>query len=297
MLTFQPVTKDSMLATAHFLQHKLSRTCDYSVGAIYMWRNYYETSYAIFDDMLVFKVSYHDGSVSFTYPVGEKHMDQIIDALKEYCRFEGIPLVFCTVPKEAADVLRDRYHATIISEPDRDWMDYIYLTSNLANFPGRRFSGQRNHINKFLKLYPDYQYHTMTPDNVDRVKVFLKEYQELYGKSSVLAIEELTRALELLDYMFDFKLPGGFITVEDKIVCLAIGEIIDDTLYVHVEKAVRDYQGSYQMIVKEFTSHNTDENILYVNREEDVGDLGLRTSKLSYHPEALLEKYCMQIAL
>ena len=81
------------------------------------------------------------------------------------------------------------------------------------------------------------------------------------------------------------------------IVAISIGEVVKDTLYCHIEKANRNYQGAYQMIVKEFSDdmRNT-YGIDYINREEDVGDEGLRTSKLSYHPYRLLDKSCVLIS-
>jgi hypothetical protein len=49
------------------------------------------------------------------------------------------------------------------------------------------------------------------------------------------------------------------------------------------------------MIVKEFSMNTITEDVKYINREEDVGDEGLRTSKLSYHPVQLLDKLCVLI--
>ena len=119
---------------------------------------------------------------------------------------------------------------------------------------GRRYSGQRNHINKFKRLYPNYSYEKFTKDNLDRVTQFLKDYQLNFSKNSSLAKEELSRSLELLPYMSKFNLIGGFIQVDDNIVAMSIGEIINDTLYCHIEKADRNYHGSYQMIVKDVSN-------------------------------------------
>ena len=63
-----------------------------------------------------------------------------------------------------------------------------------------------------------------------------------------------------------------------------------DTLDVNIEKAFPEIQGAYPMINQQFVL-NECQNFKYVNREEDVGDEGLRKAKLSYVPDILLEKY------
>lgn len=292
MLEFKPITAENMMESIGFTPYKVSRTSDFTIGAMYMWRNYYQTEYAIYDQMIVYKVKFLN-RISFTFPVGKGSLEGILKALKEYCIKEDIPFWFCTTPLAAANLLVEEYEGEIPSHPSRDWADYLYLATDLAEMAGRRYSGQRNHINRFKKLYPNYQYHVMTADNLDQVKDFLIDFQERFSKDSALAKEELYRTLELLPYLEQFKLVGGFITVDDTIVAMSIGEIINDTLYCHIEKADREYHGAYQMIVKEFASHNISPDVLYINREEDVGDEGLRTSKLSYHPVELLDKYCI----
>lgn len=292
MLTFEPITADNILQSVDYFKYKISRTSDYTVGAMYMWRDFYETHFTIYDDMILYKVKFMNRT-SFTFPVGSGSLSKAMEALRAYCRENEMPLWFCTVPEQAVPILVNQFQGSMPCKPSRDWADYLYLAEDLANMAGRKYSGQRNHINKFKKLYPDYKYQRITTENIPKVVDFLKDYQLNHGKDAALAKEELKRTLELLQYLDKFNLPGAFIEVDGIIVALSIGEIVNDTLYCHIEKAVRDYQGSYQMIVKEFASDMLQHGIQYINREEDVGDEGLRTSKLSYHPTQLLDKYCV----
>jgi hypothetical protein len=294
MLTFEPINAENILQTAEYFKYKISRTSDYTIGAMYMWRDFYDTTFTIYDDMLLYKVKFYNRT-SFTCPVGSGSLDKAILALREYCRENNLPLWFCTLPEESLPVLINQYGGSIPGAPSQDWADYLYLAEDLANMAGRRYSGQRNHINKFKKLYPDYSYQRITPDNLPRIMDFMHDYEKNHAKEASLAQEEFNRALELMPYLDKFKLPGGFIEVNGEIVAIAIGEIINDTMYCHIEKANRDYEGSYQMIVKEFSSDMLASGIKYINREEDVGDEGLRTSKLSYHPVQLLNKYCVLV--
>lgn len=296
MLNFEPINADTILKASKYFKYKISRTSDYTIGSMYMWREFYNTQYTIFDNMILYKVKFM-GRTSFTFPAGSGSIDKLMEALKSYCIHNNLPLWFCTVPEEAVPILVNQYKGTIPKEPNRDWSDYLYLADDLSNMAGRRYSGQRNHINRFKRLYPNYTYEKISKDNLDRVTEFLIDFKATFNKSSSLAQEELSRSIELLPLFDKFNLIGGFIQVEDTIVAMSVGEIINDTLYCHIEKADRNYHGSYQMIVKEF-SNNTlaDHNhIKYINREEDVGDEGLRTSKLSYHPHKLLKKYCILI--
>lgn len=296
MLKFVPVNANTILNTSEYLKYKISRTSDYTIGSMFMWRDFYETEYTIFENMILYKVRFL-GRTSFTFPAGSGSIDNIMDELRLYCKHKNIPLWFCTIPEEAIPILVNKYKGIIPKPANRDWSDYLYLAEDLSNMAGRRYSGQRNHINKFKKLYPNYTYEKITNDNLDRVTKFLLDFQAGFDKGSSLAKEELSRSIELMPYIYKFNLIGGFIQVEDTIVAMAIGEVIGDTLYCHIEKADRNYQGSYQMIVKEFSSRTiADQNqIKYINREEDVGDPGLRRSKLSYHPHKLLEKTCLII--
>ena len=52
MLSFQPVTLASMQEIYRYLKLSHSRTCDFTVGGIFMWIEYFDYRYCVQDDTL-----------------------------------------------------------------------------------------------------------------------------------------------------------------------------------------------------------------------------------------------------
>jgi hypothetical protein len=112
MLTFEPINSDNISKAAEYFKYKISRTSDYTLGAMYMWRDFYQTSFTILDDMILYKVKFLNRT-SFTYPAGAGSFDKAMQALKEYCSSNDLPLWFCTVPEDVVPILVNQYKGTI----------------------------------------------------------------------------------------------------------------------------------------------------------------------------------------
>lgn len=295
MLNFKPIELENVLSFLPYFKCQNFRTCDFTIAGTFMWRKFFLSEYTVYNKMLLFKVTYMNGVVGFTFPSGCGNVDEALSQIEDYANENNIPLAFCTVPEKGLEVLKNRYGDKINISENRDWFDYLYNKEKMQTFKGRKFHTQKNHFNKFKKLYPDYRYVTIDKDNVNRVIEFFDKFAPEHEKDNPVAQEEAFRTREILPYLEKLGLFGGFIEVEGKIVAFSVGEIIGDTLFVHIEKALREYEGSYQAMVKEFAIHEADEKVKYINREEDTGDLGLRKSKLSYRPVGLLEKYFVKV--
>ncbi len=290
-LTFLPFDQNGAMVAYPFFNNRADRFCDRTVGVNYMWRTPFNGKYAITDGCLILQVSYGIKGIHFTYPIGE-NPEKALTALEIYCFDNNLPLQFASVSPQEITLLQARY-PTITVSANRDFYDYLYNYTDLATFAGRRYSAQRNHINRFTKQWPNWAYSTLRREDVPAVKEFLKEYiarktaNEFLSRSEQI---ELNGCADLLDVMHDFGMSGGILSIDDRIIAFSIGEKLGDTLYVHCEKGDIRYPGVYQVMVREFASHNAEPTLRYINREDDSGDAGLRQSKLAYHPCAILEK-------
>ena len=101
---------------------------------------------------------------------------------------------------------------------------------------------------------------------------------------------EATR--EALETCEALQLCGGIYYTENKPVAFSLGEELmqGKSFVIHFEKAVTGYKGLWQFINQAFASilPNTYETI---NREQDLGDEGLRSAKMSYKPIDVIRKY------
>ena len=290
-IRFLPFDRDAAAIAAPYFNARADRFCDRTVGVNYMWRAPFEGAYAITDGCLIIRVSYGVKGIHFTFPVGEDP-DAALTSLEDYCRENGLPLQIAAVTDEEIVVLKARYPRISVSA-NRDFFDYLYHYEDLATFAGRRYSAQRNHINRFIKQWPDWAYRPLTREDVPAAQAFLRDWVARKTAVAPLSRSEEIEAhgcADLLEVMHEFGMRGGMITVGDDIVAFSIGEVLGDTLYVHCEKGDTRYPGVYQMMVREFAAHNASPQLHYINREDDSGDEGLRQSKLAYRPCAILEK-------
>ena len=140
---------------------------------------------------------------------------------------------------------------------------------------------------------PEAELVTLTPALLPDVRQFLRS-MPLPAEKPALADIEREQVFAVLDHYEEYPFKGVVLRVPGRgIVAFAIGEIIGDTLYVHIEKMDHTVAGAGETINKMFASYMLDRNpgLRYINREEAVGDPGLRKAKESYHPAMVLAKY------
>ncbi len=278
-----------------FFEMQQRRLCDCTIGSTMMWRDYFDNCFAVEGDTLIFRSRYLDGKYAFTFPIGP-NTEWMLGKVEEYCRDREIDLEFCTVTPFDLDILKLRWPNAEVEE-NRDWFDYLYESQNLVEFSGKKYSAQRNHINRFERDCPDWTFERMGTEHVEEVRSFFRDLIEQRSKEGDTAREEEEKVFEVLDHFEEYGFHGGILRVQGKIVGLSMGEIVRDTLFVHIEKANTEYSGIYQKLVHCFAREFVNENVRYINREEDVGDPGLRKSKMSYRPLKLLEKYTVRVNL
>jgi uncharacterized protein len=169
---------------------------------------------------------------------------------------------------------------------DRDNFDYLYLKSDLAELSGRKYHKKRNHVNAFINNY-HYDECPLTTENRDDALMILEKWQsEREDRSDYAAAREALERFEELD------LRGYLVTVDGKAAAYTLGEALmkGRSFVVHFEKAIDDYRGIYQFINKAFAAM-LPRYYIWINREQDLGDEGLRQSKMTYRPSKFVKKY------
>ena len=293
MLDFHPLQLEDLPRLRQFFGYSGSRICDTTPGTVFIWRDMYKTEWAIYDGSLYFKVLYPGLGETFTLPLGggrSEHFRQIAG----YCCRRDMPIAFYPVPKDELERVQE-YFPNSAAISIRDNFDYLYRAEDLKFFRGKKLSGQRNHVNKFLKTYGNWLFRPIAPDDIPQVSTFLDRYARQWDKGAASFHEDIAKTHEVLEHYETYDLLGGMLLVDGQVVGFSLGEIIGDTLFTHIEKADRDYEGCYQMLVSQFAQQFAHDGIAFINREDDTGDPGLRTSKLRYQPVALLEKFTVTV--
>ena len=286
MLQFQELTAEHGAHLRTYYEHCDYRLCEYSLGVKLMWRGHLHPAFAEAAGCLIIR-NVIDGDTVFDYPVPgpEGDVDAALTAIERYCAAKELPLSLSVVPEDKLPALCLRYPRFRVTN-ERVWKDYLYHTEELASFAGRRYSGQRNHINKFRRDYPDAEFIPLTDPEDPRLAAFWTDYEAEFHKTGPLAVKELELAREMFSLLRTGWFCGGGMLAEGRLVAVCLAEKCGGTLVNHIEKALYSHAGAYPALVQAFADHYGGD-CQWCNREADARDKGLRMSKLQYQPQEL----------
>jgi hypothetical protein len=176
---------------------------------------------------------------------------------------------------------------------DRTVSNYVYQTSALAKLPGRKYARKRNLLAQAEGLYT-WSCQPLTSELTQSCFSVLESIVEEEGpvpEAGMLKWE--LSALECTLRHFDeLSQQGVLVTVGGRPVAFSIYEPIGPTtVAIHFERALRSFKGLHQVINWETAKAIAAQGFDYINREEDIGDAGLRDAKMSYHPIEIIKAY------
>lgn len=294
MLKFLPFTDKCLKKIQKYTEKSPYFNCDFSAGVLFMWNDVYNLSYAEYNSTLILKCNFLNKKTVFMLPSG-KDFEGALSQIEDYAVENGIKLAFMCVEEDNLNFLRERYNDKLTFSFNRDFSDYIYDYNSLLTLVGKKFSGQRNHINNFNKNYPNHKFKKITKKDIEKIKAFLQEYKKEHKNGGKIEKNELKNTLKLLDNYNLAKYQGGYVEIDGEIASFTIGEYVGKTLIIHVEKALKKYKGIYPATFNMFLRSAKKDGVEFINREDDSGDIGLRTSKTQYQPIRLLNNHYVEI--
>jgi hypothetical protein len=276
-----------------------SQASEMSFRYLYMWRKNYNIKFSVINNFLCI-VSVPRKYPPFAFcpvPMGEFQRDDFrktVSELKDYFDSRGWKLIFGRVEERMLGMFKDNLDVKLSIKKIESCSDYIYSTKSLISLSGKKLSSKRNHINKFMREYGEFEYVDINSQLAPECMRIFNEWCEKHDSCDCEVPEECEKwaCSELLNNWDLFPgLKGALIKVKGRFEAFTIGEMLnEDTAVIHIEKGNTDIFGIYPLINREFVSR-VFSNTIYINREEDMGIEGLRKAKMSYHPIKRLHKY------
>jgi hypothetical protein len=266
---------------------------EFTFTNLFIWRHAYQIKISGLQNFLCL-LSEQGGSSFFFPPIGEGDVIKCYQSFLQYLGGKGIPPKIVRVP-EAVVAQIDWKTSGMKVELDRNQCDYVYLTQDLIELKGRKYHRKRNHIKQFQEKY-SYQYIPLTPEWIPQCLQLETEWCDLrHCEASPGLLNESFAIKEAFTHFEKLGVKGGAILINGKVEAFTLGDPLNpDTVVIHIEKANPAYEGLYPTINQAFLE-NQWSGYTYVNREQDLGEEGLRKAKESYFPHRLVNKYTVTL--
>ncbi len=293
MLNPKKLTKDNASEIKDYLNYSEKYMSLSKFPTLFLWHEYTELSYDIQDDVLFMFECKFDNTALMPYGPGD--LEKAMYNLEEYCKSQSkVGRLYCMGEKDKEKmkaVFPGRYNIRELPE----FSEYVYLRNHLSELAGKKYAKKRNHISKFLRQSGDnYEYCSISANDRDELEKVMDTWCMMRdcGPGDTSKFEKRA-ILNLLSNSGDIEYRGGAIRINGNIEAFALGgRMTEDMAVVYFEKADTKFDGIYAMLNKNYIM-NEWPDVKYINRQEDMGQPGLRKSKRSYYPDFMVKNYSM----
>lgn len=288
-LHFSTVTLKAINDLKDILNRYPSRSCDYTLGGIIIWVDYFDYQYCIFNDTLFLKGKDSKGEF-FHLPLGRMNEAEAQALVKDYCAANAIPYRMI-VPREIS--VEDMSEEVERTEGYlAGWREYMYDIDRFTYFSGKKMEKKRNHLNYFMNHYGDYEMEILDGSQTKALFDFNDKFN-LYHKDGDTFDYESRAIGDAIDHYMVYPFFGLLLKYKGEIIGYTFGEKSGDAFVIHAEKGDIEYRGVYQALASLLAREITERfpEVKYLNREDDMDNDYLRQSKLSYHPTKFIVKW------
>lgn len=266
---------------------------EFTFTNLFIWRDAYRIKVSRMDPFICLLSD--RGKESFFFPpIGQGDVIKCFMEWSQYLKERAISPKIERVPEEMVlgkDWEREGFEVTL----DPDQSDYIYLTLDLIKLEGRRYHRKRNHLKQFRERY-SYQYISLDPEWIPQCLQLSTEWCNLRNCEAIPGLRQESIAIkEAFTHFEKLGIKGGAILIDGKVEAFTLGEALNrETVVIHIEKANPSFEGLYAVINQKFLEKEWS-TYPYVNREQDLGQEGLRKAKESYFPHHKVNKYTFRL--
>lgn len=264
----------------------------------YIWEEFYDTYYYRNDTYMVCVMGQEKGFFPMMPLCRQEDIIKVFTEMKDYWNnVLNQPLNMYLIDQAFLETLKTipGFCEEFRIVDDRNCYDYIYDAEKLRTLSGKAYHKKKNHLNSFLRNYAGhFEYRELSCQDVTEIQEFHKHWldnREYEDKNNSIRSEEsgIHRIFQNCG-MIDCRLGGVFI--DNRLEAYSLGTYAPDIrcAFIHIEKANISIPGLYNYINQQFLIHAFPDAEI-VNREDDMGQEGLRKAKLSYQPIRLETKF------
>ena len=233
------------------------------------------------------------GVSTYLFPAGKGDVQAALEQLMQDAKSRGEKFCLRGVTDDKKALLEQLFPGKFTFTAYRDSFDYIYTVEELTELHGKKLQAKRNHCNRFEQDHPNFETRVVTMENIALCRDMVQKWYEVHEWNEQIEQEKtaISRAFDCFDKT---NMDGLMLLDGGEVIAFSMGARMNEEYYdVCFEKAYSAINGAYAMINREFSRMIAQKypDVQFLNREDDMGEPGLRKAKESYQPTLLLEKF------